>query len=89
MKNSKTKQIEKIIKNFLFDYNDEPTRAKLTKEINTKCKLLLVDKTNEPLIDNNIVFLEGLDPETNKIVSLTIQPTYYQFDINGTEKVRY
>jgi hypothetical protein len=83
MKKSKTKKIEKIIKNYLFKYNDEPTRSKLVIELNNATKFLLVDKTTPELVMDNFVKLEGLDPETNKIISITIQPTYYQFDING------
>ena len=83
------RRFERVIRLYLFELNDKTNRDKLVTELNTGMNFNFKDTTTPELVQDGYVRLEGLDPETNKIVTLTILPTYYQFTIDGNETRRY
>jgi hypothetical protein len=83
------RRFEHIISCYWLEPNTKDNREKLISELNTGMNFNFHDITTIENIYDGYVIVEGLDPETKKLVTLTIQPTCYQFDIDGNETRRY
>jgi hypothetical protein len=83
------RRFEHVISCYWLEPNTKDNRESLITELNVSNNFNFHDKTTIENVYDGFVIVEGLDPETNKIITLTIQPAYYQFDIDGNETRRY
>jgi hypothetical protein len=76
MRKAVKKKIEEIMIKFLWEQNDTITRERFKTELTEATRIQFEDKTTIEMVVINMAAFDGYDAKTNKIIHLTITPTY-------------
>ena len=67
--------LEELLGGYFLEQNDQPTRNELAESVSDVMGFLFTDQTTAEMVDDGYVVVEGFNPETEKMMRVTIQPT--------------
>jgi len=66
--------LEELLEGYLFEQNDQSTRNEIAEAVSDVMGFLFTDQTSIEMVDDGYVVVEGFNPETEKMMRVTIQP---------------